>query len=126
MPRFITIKVDIDDIARLVENSAHICLRARGVAISDDYLKEVGNNVAAGIILAGDLEHTEDRLELWAHIVSAHCNIMPTNASVAEMLDYHDHEHRGPGTIRNHPENSRHHSLAKIAKVLSESEPEDE
>lgn len=125
MSRRITITVDIDDLPKLVIDSASTCLRAHGIELSDKYFKEMGNNVAAGIVSVGDMEYSVDRLELWAHIVSEHCNMAPPG-SVADMLDYHENEHRGPGTIRNHDEHSYHYSLRKLAAVLSELEPEDE
>lgn len=62
------------------------------------------------------------RIELWAHLVSEHAGIWPLDATYAELKDEHDHEHRGPGTIRNHPEESRKYSVKKLGEVLSESE----
>lgn len=64
----------------------------------------------------------EDRLVLWGHLVSMHASIVPLHATLEELLDVHEHEHNGPGTIRNHPRESREHSLNKIGKVLSESD----
>jgi hypothetical protein len=125
MPRFITIKLNMDDLPKLVSDSARTCLKAHDISLPEAYIKEIGNNVAGGIISVGDLEQTVDRLELWAHIVSEHCNMAPPG-SVADMLDYHEHEHEGPGTIRNHDPNSYHYSLRKLAKILSELEPEDD
>lgn len=65
----------------------------------------------------------QDRLTLWAHLVSAHATIVPVQATLDELIDMHEHEHNGPGTIRNHPRESREYSLKKIGRVLSESEP---
>lgn len=62
------------------------------------------------------------RIELWAHLVSEHAGIWQLNASYASLVDSHDHEHTGPGTIRNHPVESRKYSLKKLGEVLSESE----
>jgi hypothetical protein len=124
MARFITIRIDMDDLSRMVESSARTCLKAHEISLPDEYLREIGNNVAGGIVSVGDMEQTVDRLELWAHIVSEHCNMAPPG-SVSSMLDYHEHEHEGPGTIRNHDPNSYHYSLRKLAKILSELEPED-
>lgn len=64
----------------------------------------------------------EDRLMLWGHLVSAHAGIFPLQATLEELMDMHEHEHNGPGTIRNHPRESREYSLKKIGKVLSESD----
>lgn len=125
MTRFITIKIDMDDLPKLVEQSARTCLKARGISLSDEIFQEIGNNVGGAIVVVGDMELNVDRLELWAHIVSEHCNMAPPG-SVSSMLDYHEHEHEGPGTIRNHDTNSYHYSLRKLAAVLSELEPEDE
>jgi len=125
MARFITLKIDMDDLARQIEDSARVCLKAHGITLNEEFLKEIGNNAAGAVVAIGDLENNVDRLELWAHIVSEHCNMAPPG-SVSDMLDYHEHEHRGPGTIRNHDENSLHYSLRKLAKVLSELEPEDD
>lgn len=60
--------------------------------------------------------------ELWAHCVSEHACILDPLTPYAELLDFHRHEHKGPGTIRNHPEDSRKYSLKKIGEVLSEAE----
>lgn len=40
--------------------------------------------------------------DLRLHIVSAHANLAGLTLSEDEALDYHDHEHAGPGTIRDH------------------------
>ena len=65
---------------------------------------------------------TEDRLVLWGHLVSAHAGIFPLQATLEKLLDMHEREHNGPGTIRNHPRESREYSIKKIGDVLSESE----
>jgi len=66
---------------------------------------------------------SEDRLKLWGHLVSEHAGIFPLQATLEELIDLHEHEHNGPGTIRNHPRESRAYSLQKIGKVLSEADP---
>jgi hypothetical protein len=124
MSRRITITIDMDDLPGLVEQSARTCLKAHDISLPDEYFREIGNNVAAGIVSVGDMEQNTDRLELWAHIVSEHCNMAPPG-SVSSMLDYHEGEHEGPGTIRNHDPHSYHYSLRKLAAVLGELEPED-
>jgi hypothetical protein len=125
MPRFITLKIDLDDLPRLIEESARVCLAAHKISMPPEWLREIGNNVAGAIVVVGDLEHTTDRLDLWAHIVSEHCNMAPPG-SVSDMMEHHEHEHEGPGTIRNHDPHSYHYSLRKLAAVLSELEPEDD
>lgn len=67
----------------------------------------------------------EDRLVLWGHLVSAHAGIFSLQATLEELLDMHEHEHNGPGTIRNHPRESRAYSIKKIGAVLSEAEDHD-
>jgi hypothetical protein len=62
------------------------------------------------------------RVELWAHIVSEHANCVGPTATLEQLEEYHRNEHKGPGTIRNHPEASRAYSLKKLGAVLSESE----
>lgn len=67
----------------------------------------------------------EDKLRLWAHIVSKHACRMGTNIHLKELLEYHDGEHNGPGGIRNHDIADRSSSLNQISHVLGEGEPED-
>jgi hypothetical protein len=124
MPRFVTLKLDLDDLPGLVAESARVCLAAHKMSLPPELLKEIGGNVSGTIVIVGDLENTTDRLDLWAHIVSEHCNAAPPG-SVSEMLDYHEHEHEGPGTIRNHDPNSYHYNLKKLVEVLSEVEEDD-
>lgn len=64
----------------------------------------------------------EDRLGLWAHLISEHAGIFGLDLTMAELTEIHEHEHDGPGTIRNHPRVSRVASIAKIGKVCSEIE----
>ena len=65
---------------------------------------------------------TNHRIELWAHLVSEHCNAIGFDLPMDQLRETHQHEHHGPGGIRNHPETSRAYSLKKIGKVLSELE----
>lgn len=60
------------------------------------------------------------RIELWAHLVSEHAVCLNFNWTMKEYEDHHDYEHKGPGTIRNHPKNSRVYSFKKIGEVLAE------
>lgn len=62
------------------------------------------------------------RFELWAHLVSDHAGIYSPDLTPAELTDIHDHEHRGPGTIRDHDPRQRTYSLKKMGEVLSESD----
>lgn len=64
----------------------------------------------------------EDRLTLWAHLVSEHCSVIGLDMSLEDLIKGHEHEHTGPGTIRNHPRESREAQLPKILLVLSESD----
>lgn len=68
----------------------------------------------------------EDKLKLWAHIVSKHACRMGTDAPLKELLDFHDREHHGPGGIRNHPVADRSSSLMRISHVLGEGECDDD
>jgi len=63
-----------------------------------------------------------DRIELWAHLVSEHASIIGFDLSVEELKAMHVQEHNGPGGIRNHSESLRNYSLKRLGRVLSESE----
>jgi hypothetical protein len=63
-----------------------------------------------------------ERVELWAHCVSEHAVILPPDTPLPDLTRYHDDEHEGPGTIRNHDPASRTWSLKKLGEVLSEAE----
>lgn len=65
------------------------------------------------------------RLKLWLHLVSEHKAQMDPFEPLESLEDMHKHEHHGPGGIRNHPEDSRAFSLAKVGKVLAEDEDVD-
>ncbi len=60
------------------------------------------------------------RVELWAHIVSEHATIIGLDTPYDELLIHHTDEHDGPGTIRNHPRESRDFTLKKLGEVLAE------
>ena len=61
------------------------------------------------------------KLELWLHLVSRHAAIIdPVRVSKRDLIDLHDHEHHGPGTIRNHPADDYSYDIARVAAVLSE------
>lgn len=124
MARFINLRLDMDELPGLISASAKTAMSTHGISLPDDVMRELGKNSAATVVMTYDAEEQEERLELWAHIVSEHCNCAPPG-SLSAMLEYHDHEHDGPGTIRNHPRESRRYSLRKLAEVLSELEPEE-
>ncbi len=60
------------------------------------------------------------RIQLWAHLVSEHAMCIGLDYPKREYEEIHEYEHKGPGTIRNHDEESRHFSFKKIGEVLSE------
>lgn len=66
----------------------------------------------------------EQPAKLWAHLVSMHATMLSPETPLADLIEIHEHEHDGPGTIRNHPRELREYSLHKIGKVLSEAEPD--
>lgn len=58
------------------------------------------------------------RIKLWAHLVSEHAIILDINVPLAELTEMHEHEHKGPGTIRSHDEKERSYSLAALGSTL--------
>jgi hypothetical protein len=61
----------------------------------------------------------------WAlamHLISAHCDSMAIERTPAENKDQHEHEHDGPGTIRNHPRNWLGWDENEIERTLEECE----
>lgn len=86
------------------------------VVIEDGLIGNVKENVARRY------SHVEDRLTLWAHLVSEHGSCIGLDMSLDELIKGHEQEHKGPGTIRNHDPNSREARLPKIITVLSESD----
>lgn len=91
------------------------------VQIEDGLIGKVKEHV---VRRNAEVQCTEDRAKLWAHIVSEHASMISPELTLADLIEIHEHEHDGPGTIRNHPRESRTYSLHKIGKVLSEAEPE--
>jgi hypothetical protein len=68
-------------------------------------------------------QHEEtERRDLWLHVVSRHAALFGPDATLADLRDYHRHEHHGPGTIRNHDLNDRSWSPAELNETLSEAE----
>lgn len=63
-----------------------------------------------------------DEAVLFAHLVSQHAGIFSPDSALVEA---HEHEHDGTGTIRNHPRSDRTYDYAKMARVLSEADEPD-
>lgn len=63
-----------------------------------------------------------DAWEVAMHLVSDHADPMAVCRSYEDNTDQHDYEHRGPGTIRDHPPESRHIDPEKVELVLEEAE----
>lgn len=57
------------------------------------------------------------RLKLWCHLVSVHKCIIDPFGTLLDLNELHEHEHDGPGTIRNHPRADRSYSLKKLGEV---------
>ena len=64
----------------------------------------------------------EDRLALWAHLISEHATCIGLDLPLADLVEIHEHEHDGPGTIRNHPREWRNANVARIVATLAESD----
>ena len=81
-------------------------------------------NYSEGTVQPGAVAEITDieRIKLWAHCVSEHANILSPETSISDLIDYHEHEHNGPCTIRNHNRDDLKYSIKKIGKVLSESD----
>lgn len=63
-----------------------------------------------------------DRLPLWAHLVSEHAACVGLDLTAKDLAEFHRHEHKGPGTIREHSPRSRAATMAKIIYVMSEAD----
>jgi hypothetical protein len=61
---------------------------------------------------------------LQLHLVSAHCNAAALGLTAAQARDAHQHEHDGPGTIRNHPRSSTLWDADKVADIIIEAASE--
>lgn len=59
------------------------------------------------------------------HLVSEHADPLAITRDLAGNTEQHDHEHDGPGTIRNHLRASRLYQQDKIEEVLEELEAEE-
>jgi len=60
--------------------------------------------------------------KLALHLVGVHCDPMAIARPHDENVDQHQHEHRGPGTIRNHDPGWLGYDAAKVEAVLEEAE----
>lgn len=58
--------------------------------------------------------------DLSLHLVSAHCNGAGLANTEADTIDMHEHEHDGPGTIRNHPRKDLFWDEEKVVAILIE------
>jgi hypothetical protein len=65
-------------------------------------------------------ERKHRKNELARHLISAHAMPVSFDLPEAELIEAHEHEHDGPGTIRNHARASRHWTQRKIDEVLAE------
>ena len=103
---------------RLDSAIAHAFAQAdRFLAFGRDILGRTPEQFDADQATAG-----ENASVLWAHLVSEHRAIVDVEAGIDELVEQHQHEHRGPGGIRDHIESARTYSLKAIAEVLSESD----
>lgn len=66
------------------------------------------------------ITENDEKIKLWAHCVSEHTCILSPEVSLSDLRDYHENEHNGPCTIRNHDKKNLNYSLKKIGQVLSE------
>lgn len=57
---------------------------------------------------------------LWLHLVSRHADPMAVTRSGPDNEDQHEHEHRGPGTIRDHPVGDLSFNTVTAKHVLAE------
>lgn len=67
---------------------------------------------------------TEQFDDLRMHLMSAHSNLAALHLTDDEASDHHAHEHRGPGTIRNHDPASTTWSEAKLLLMILDQEPD--
>ncbi len=63
--------------------------------------------------------------ELAVHLICAHKNIASVWNGYEDNLGIHEHEHDGPGTIRNHRRDGIFFSAAEVEAVLEEAEREE-
>lgn len=57
------------------------------------------------------------------HTIGVHCNAAAiSERSFAELRDQHEHEHFGPGGLRNHSYTDLSYDAATVEEVLEEAE----
>lgn len=74
------------------------------------------------------MPHTVDCDHLRLHLMSAHRLINAATLRDHEVIDAHEHEHNGPGTIRNHPRESTAWTSLRVHETLGDvllDEPDD-
>lgn len=71
--------------------------------------------------------HTADYDTMRLHLLSAHCLVNAAELRDHEVADAHQHEHDGPGTIRNHSRHDLFWTVDKVHDVLDDvrGEPEE-
>lgn len=62
--------------------------------------------------------HTVAYDVLRLHLLSSHCLVNAAELRDHEVADAHEHEHNGPGTIRNHPREDHSWTVDKVHLVL--------
>jgi hypothetical protein len=102
---------------------ARVSIETEGGKVADVIVEDgLISNVYEHVSRRRELVRDEDRLALWAHLISEHAVCLGLDLPLAALIKIHDHEHAGPGTIRNHDSKSRDARIAKIIHVLGEAE----
>jgi hypothetical protein len=63
---------------------------------------------------------TGDGRCLWLHLASIHADPLAVTRTDAENTEQHEAEHRGPGTIRNHPVSDLHWNELSARQSIAE------
>lgn len=64
--------------------------------------------------------HTVAFDDLRLHLLARHCLINAATLADHAVIDAHEHEHDGPGTIRNHPRDDHSWTVEKVNDVLAD------
>lgn len=72
--------------------------------------------------LVEEQRRSDERVRLWAHLVSKHATCVSPLSTLESLTEDHDHEHEGPGTIRDHDPADRSFDLHTLGEVLAELE----
>ena len=125
-------KVTVDTGERIVVVVPSRLASSAAIAIEDDQRNRLVDVTVEDGLIGNVVEHVvrrhaeqmkrEDRLTLWAHIVCKHASCIGFDSPLETLIEIHEHEHRGPGTIRNHDPASRDADVATLIHVLSEAE----